>query len=81
MLAFDHPYVFGPTDTSGRFTLSQVPPGTYDLVVWHGPFTQVPKVVAGQRTRYEYGPPAEVVKRVEVTAQGNVELDITLTPP
>jgi len=31
---FAHPY-FAVTGADGRFTLPDVPPGTYDLVVWH----------------------------------------------
>jgi hypothetical protein len=33
-----HPY-FAVTDEHGRFTLEEVPPGTYTLVVWHPPIT------------------------------------------
>lgn len=31
---FDHPY-FAVTKPDGRYTIDQVPPGTYTLVVWH----------------------------------------------
>src|SRR5262249_36506421 len=30
----DHPY-YTRTDTTGRFTLSRVPPGEYEVVCWH----------------------------------------------
>ena len=33
-VAVDNPY-FAKTDNDGRFTLTDVPPGTYKLVVWH----------------------------------------------
>ena len=33
-LAIDNPY-YSITDASGRFTITDVPPGTYRLVVWH----------------------------------------------
>ncbi|MDH5348477.1 MAG: carboxypeptidase regulatory-like domain-containing protein, partial [Nitrospira sp.] len=33
-VAVSNPY-FAKTDEQGRFTLTDVPPGTYKLVVWH----------------------------------------------
>lgn len=33
-LVAEHPY-YAITDEQGRFTLSDIPPGTYKLVVWH----------------------------------------------
>ena len=33
-LAITNPY-FAKTDEQGRFTVTDVPPGTYKLVVWH----------------------------------------------
>ncbi|MDH3504744.1 MAG: hypothetical protein OEM58_09495 [Nitrospirota bacterium] len=30
----DHPY-FAISDTEGRFTITQIPPGTYTLLAWH----------------------------------------------
>ncbi|HEV8540561.1 MAG TPA: carboxypeptidase regulatory-like domain-containing protein [Nitrospiraceae bacterium] len=33
-LAIDSPY-YAITDSSGRFTIADVPPGTYRMVVWH----------------------------------------------
>jgi hypothetical protein len=39
-VAVTNPY-FAQTDAQGRFTLSEVPPGTYKLVVWH-PYVRRP---------------------------------------
>lgn len=50
VLAFDHPY-FATTDAAGAFALDEVPPGTYQLVVWHdrlGRVAQPVTVAAGQ---------------------------------
>jgi hypothetical protein len=33
-VAVSNPY-FAKTDQQGRFTITDVPPGTYKLVVWH----------------------------------------------
>jgi Carboxypeptidase regulatory-like domain len=34
MLVIPHPY-YAVTDESGRFELTDVPPGEYELVAWH----------------------------------------------
>jgi hypothetical protein len=39
-VAVTNPY-FAKTDEQGRFTLTDVPPGTYKLVVWH-PYIRTP---------------------------------------
>lgn len=33
-MAITNPY-FAKTDEQGRFTMADVPPGTYKLVIWH----------------------------------------------
>ncbi|MBI2377239.1 MAG: hypothetical protein HYV07_24780 [Deltaproteobacteria bacterium] len=48
--AFDHPY-FAVTDSDGRFTLPDVPPGAYTLAYWHeklGQKTKKLEVRAGE---------------------------------
>jgi len=34
LMVLDHPY-FATTDADGKFSIKDVPPGTYTLVVWH----------------------------------------------
>ena len=34
MMIVKHPY-YAVTDESGRFTFTEVPPGTYQIVAWH----------------------------------------------
>lgn len=46
---FDHPY-FSVTDANGRFSLANLPPGTYEVQAWHeklGTMTQT--VTVGQK--------------------------------
>jgi hypothetical protein len=51
-VAVANPY-FAKTDTAGRFTITDVPPGTYTLVVWH-PYIRTaierPVTIGGQET-------------------------------
>src|SRR5207244_1827843 len=64
----DHPY-YTRTDSAGRFSLSQVPEGEYELVCW------LPNwhVVQADRdpdstltARLRFGPPVELVRRVRI---------------
>jgi hypothetical protein len=81
VLAFDHPYVDGPTGLDGRYVLGDVPPGDYEVVCWHGPFTLETKDQGEGRLGYEYGGPMEVVQQVTVPSGGKVTLDFVLDPP
>ena len=44
ILVFSHPF-FAMTDASGRYQISDVPPGTYRLVAWNEGTTSEPRVV------------------------------------
>jgi hypothetical protein len=60
-LAVTNPY-FAKTDEQGRFTLTDVPPGTYKLVVWH------PYVRTAIEQTITIGPKATVQANVTVPA-------------
>jgi hypothetical protein len=81
VLAFDHPYVDGPTGIDGRYVLEDVPPGEYEVVCWHGPFTLETKDQGEGRVGYEYGAPVESVQKVTVPSRGHVTVDFVLEPP
>lgn len=60
-LAVSNPY-FAKTDEQGRFTLTDVPPGTYKLVVWH------PYIRTTTEQTVTIGPKATVETTVAVPA-------------
>lgn len=52
----DHPY-YTVTDEEGRFTLRDIPPGTYEVRVWHETLrikTQQVTITAGQETKLPF---------------------------
>lgn len=74
LLAFPHPY-FAVTDAQGRFTIRDVPPGTYTLHAWHEGWAVARREGTG---RARYAPPYESDRRVTVTAGGTVTVNIPL---
>ena len=60
-LAVTNPYV-AKTDEQGRFTITDIPPGTYKLVVWH------PYVRSAIEQMIEIGPKGNVEANIEVSA-------------
>ena len=81
VLAFEHPYVARPTSRSGRYELTDVPPGTYTLVCWHEGMRHDEERVDGRIVRYRSGPPVEVRKKVTVPAKGTVTVDFVVPAP
>jgi hypothetical protein len=64
----EHPY-FTLTDAAGRWELAGVPPGEYDLVVWHPNWRvdrQERDPETGTVARVYFRPPVERVRRVSV---------------
>lgn len=79
MLA-DHPY-YAVTDPNGKFELTDVPPGTYKIKMWHEGFkitgTEMEK---GKVKKYYFEDPYEVVKTVSIPAKGDVAMNFDLVP-
>jgi hypothetical protein len=71
-VAVFHPY-FAMTDADGRFRIDDIPPGSYDLVVWHAP------VITGMKDgQAVLGAPVVVRRPVTVTADHATALAIDL---
>jgi hypothetical protein len=73
-----HPYVSGPTALDGAFRIEGVPPGTYELVAWHGPVV----LAAPERPRDWFRFGTDLVRRTPVTVPPatTVRVDVVLTP-
>jgi hypothetical protein len=72
----DHPY-YARTNSEGRFTLTQVPPGRYDLVCWIPNWNEArherdPET--GVVTRIFFAPPLELVEKVRLDSKEVIEI-------
>ncbi|HYH68560.1 MAG TPA: carboxypeptidase-like regulatory domain-containing protein [Urbifossiella sp.] len=77
----DHPY-WAVTDAEGRFTLSLVPAGRVEVVVWHPnwrPARQDRDPETGLISRMTYGSPLERTVTAEVAAGGVANVAVTLS--
>jgi len=75
----DHPY-YVRTDSEGRFSLEQVPPGRYEVVCWMPNWQEArherdPE--SGLVTRLLFRPPVTLVETVELGKQGSKEVRFT----
>ena len=83
VFVIDHPY-YAVTDESGRFELSSVPPGEYEIVAWHEGWHiighQASFDVLTQRKvdRPLFTGPRTWEKSVTVSANANASVDFTL---
>jgi hypothetical protein len=71
----DHPY-YARTDRRGRFTLSAVPPGDYELVCWLPDWREASRELDADTCllcRLVFRPPLEWVRKVEVRAGADSE--------
>jgi hypothetical protein len=81
VLAFDHPYVAGPTSHDGIYVLDGVPPGDYTVACWHGPLTLTSPTGVEGRLEYVYGPSVQTTQTVTVEPGRRMRLDFVLDTP
>ena len=77
----DHPY-YARTGADGRFTLSQAPPGDYELVCWMPDWREAGHEIDAETrlvTRLTFGPPLEVVQPVRIDSGKTATVDFTLS--
>jgi Polysaccharide lyase family 4, domain II len=84
MFVVQHPY-YAVTDESGRFELTDVPAGDYELVAWHEGWNVTHQessfdVLTEKRVvRPVFGPPRTWEKSVSVQANGNPTVNFTIS--
>lgn len=73
-----HPY-YAVTAEDGSYELADIPPGEYELAIWHpGWDAQVTKNASGQPAGYSYGPAIEKSAKIKVTAKAAQTADFVL---
>lgn len=74
----EHPY-YALSDADGRFVLDKIPPGTYQLKMWHeGVAVTQTDTEYGSPKKYHFEEPYETVKDVTVPTNGVVTIDFDL---
>jgi plastocyanin len=74
-----HPY-YAITDKNGDFSLSDVPPGSYTLHMWHEGVTIVKKELEHDKVKkYEFEQPYEESRQVTVRAEATSTADFELS--
>ena len=75
----NHPY-YAVTDETGAFTLTDVPPGSYAIVMWHEHWEVTKKFEKdGVVTGYEFADPVELSQQVEVAPGGDATVTFELS--
>jgi hypothetical protein len=80
LFVVDHPY-YTHTDTQGRFTLPQVPPGRYELVCWLPDWHEADRELDAETAlicRLTFRPPVEVVQPVQLTPRQTQTVELRL---
>jgi plastocyanin len=74
MIVVDHPYI-AVTDETGAFKLTDIPAGTYKVVVWHESW----KVTGTDKDgRPSYDKPVTITREVAIPAKGEAKLEFEL---
>jgi hypothetical protein len=78
IVVVDHPY-YTVTDATGGFTIDNIPPGTYELAVWHGGVHITNSHVSkNEIIRYYYEEPYEIFRSITVESNDKVSVDFEL---
>jgi hypothetical protein len=72
------PY-YAVTDKDGRFSMDDVPPGTYKLVMWHEGVAVARKdIEEGKVKKYIFEEPYKVEKEISISGGGNTSVELEL---
>jgi hypothetical protein len=78
IMVAEHPY-YTVTDREGRFMLENIPPGTYQVKVWHeGVASSRSEIENGKVKKYIFEEPYEMKKTVDVPSAGSVDVNFDL---
>lgn len=78
ILVMKHPY-YSSTDKNGKFMLTDVPPGTYKLHMWHEGIAVISKELEnGKVKNYHFEEPYIVAKEIVVPVNGEIVVDFDL---
>jgi hypothetical protein len=83
LFVLDHPYIT-QTNGHGHFTLAGVPPGKYELVVWHANWLEASHsrdADTCQICRITLQPPLEIIRRIEIGPRETRAVEITFPAP
>lgn len=75
----EHPY-HAVTDEDGAFLLTDVPPGSYDLIAWHPGLGYQRVVDDAGMPRYQFDVPVQTRRRVVLRAGETGKVVLRITP-